>query len=143
MLKVFPISNKTEQQMLCERCGVEFDIDLLAYQATVEDSFVGVCQFKLQPEGGIIYDLAPLNKEAPDKEALFVMGRAALNFIDLCGVHQAYFDGDATVPGEALLAAIGFRADNSGRLCMDLTDFFTTPCKHCQEKQDTARGDKN
>ena len=131
MLKVFPIQDKAEQQVLCERCGVTFNTDLLAYQATVEDEFVGVCQFVLKPEGGIVYDLAPLDKESPDKEALFVMGRAALNFIDLCGVHQAYFDGDATVPGEKLLEAIGFRRDDHGRLGMDLTGFFTTPCKHC------------
>ncbi len=133
MLKGFPIQDKDEQRALCERCGVTFDADLLAYQATVEDEFVGVCQFVLKPEGGIVYDLAPLDKDAPDKEALFVMGRAALNFIDLCGVHQAYFDGDVTIPGEKLLEAIGFRRDEAqnGRLGMDLTGFFTTPCKHC------------
>lgn len=136
MLKVFPIQDKEMQRELCERCGVRFDADLLAYQATVEDNFVGVCQFVLKPEGGNVYDLAPLDRENPDKEALFVMGRAALNFIDLCGVHQAYFDGDVTVPGEKLLAAIGFRPDETqnGRLGMDLTGFFTTPCKHCGGK---------
>jgi predicted nucleic-acid-binding Zn-ribbon protein len=134
MLKVFPIQDKEEQRVLCERCGVTFDADLLAYQATVEDRFVGVCQFVLRPEGGIVYDLAPLDADNPDKEALFVMGRAALNFIDLCGVHEAYFDGDVTVPGEKLLNAIGFKPDENGRLYMDLNGFFTTPCKHCAGK---------
>ena len=134
MLKVFPIQDKQQQKTLCERCGVSFNADLLAYQATVEDQFVGVCQFILKPEGGIVYDLAPLDHKNPDKEALFVMGRAALNFIDLCGVHQAYFDGDVSVPGEKLLEAIGFRREDNGRLGMDLTGFFTTPCKHCQGK---------
>lgn len=135
MLKVFPIQDKTEQKVLCERCGVTYNADLLAYQATVKDEFVGICQFKLQPEGGILYDLAPLCGKAPDLEAIFVLGRAALNFIDLCGVHQAYFDGDTSVPGDALLRAIGFRPDDAqnGRLGMDLTDFFTSPCKHCAD----------
>ena len=32
---------------------------------------------------------------------------------------------------EKLLEAIGFRRDDHGRLGMDLTGFFTTPCKHC------------
>ncbi|MBR0443215.1 MAG: hypothetical protein IIX15_02640 [Clostridia bacterium] len=136
MLKVFPIQDKNEQATLCARCDVNFDADLLAYQATVDDVFVGICQFKLQPEGGILYDLAPLKGDAPDFEAIFVLGRAALNFIDLCGIHQAFFDGDATVPGESLLRAIGFRPDETqnGRLGMDLTDFFTSPCKHCGGK---------
>ena len=136
MLKVFPIQDKNEQAALCERCGVTYNAELLAYQATVDDAFVGICQFKLQPEGGILYDLAPLKGDNQDFEAIFVLGRAALNFIDLCGVHQAYFDGDVSVPGEVLLRAIGFRPDESqnGRLGMDLTDFFTSPCKHCSDK---------
>ena len=134
MLKVFPIQDKQQQAELCERCGITYNADLLAYEATVEDEFVGVCQFILKPEGGILYDLAPLDREHPDKEALFVMGRAALNFIDLCGVHQAYFDGDVALVGEPLLRAIGFKPNESGRLFMDLTGFFTTPCKHCAGK---------
>ena len=132
MLKVFPIQSKDEQQALCARCGVPFEAELLAYQATVDDRFVGICQFTLRPEGGVLYHLAPVAGEETDKEALFVMGRAALNFIDLCDVHRAYYDGDPTLPGEQLLHAIGFRPNDVGRLEMDLTGFFTTPCKHCQ-----------
>ena len=132
MLKVFPIQSKKEQQALCALCGVPFEAELLAYQATVDGEFAGICQFKLGSEGGILYHLAPPIGQQPDKEALFVMGRAALNFIDLCGVHHAFFDGDPTVAGEKLIRAIGFTPDESGRLEMDLTDFFTTPCKHCK-----------
>lgn len=132
MLKVFPIQDKAEQMRLCERCGVTFKPELLAYQATVEDVFAGVCQFKLSPGGGIVYDLAPDQGKPVDTEAMFVMGRAALNFIDLCGVHRAFFDGDVSVPGETLIRAIGFQKNDEGRFEMDLTDFFTTPCKHCK-----------
>ena len=129
MLKVFPIQDKEMQRDLCERCGVSFDADLLAYQATVEDNFVGVCQFVLKPEGGIVYDLAPLDREQPDKEALFVMGRAALNFIDLCGVHEAYFE-DEHFEGEGMIKSIGFAKNAEGRWYVDLTDFFVEPCQH-------------
>lgn len=132
MLKVFPIQDKAEQMRLCERCGVTFNPELLAYQATVEDVFAGVCQFKLSPGGGIVYDLAPDQGKPVDTEAMFVMGRAALNFIDLCGVHRAFFDGDVSVPGETLIRAIGFQKNDEDRFEMDLTDFFTTPCKHCK-----------
>ena len=128
MLKVFPIQDKNEQATLCARCDVNFDADLLAYQATVDDVFVGICQFKLQPEGGILYDLAPLKGDAPDFEAIFVLGRAALNFIDLCGVHRAYFDAECD--NETLVKAIGFSRNADGRFEMDLTDFFKEPCKH-------------
>lgn len=132
MLKVFPIQSKEEQATLCARCNTPFRAELLAYQATVEDVFVGVCQFKLTPEGGILFDLSPVAGQPIDNEALFVMGRAALNFIDLCGIHRAFYDGDESIPGAQLLHAIGFRKNDEGRLEMDLTDFFTTPCKHCK-----------
>ncbi len=135
MLKVFPIQDKQEQAALCARCGVPYEAELLAYQATVDERFVGVCQFKLTPEGGILYHLASATDTPTDTEAIFVMGRAALNFIDLCGVHRAYFDGDDTIPGTTMLHAIGFRKNDAGRYEMDLTDFFTTPCKHCGEKE--------
>lgn len=64
-------------------------------------------------------------------EAIFVMGRAALNFIDLCGVHAAYFI-DEHFTDEAMIRAIGFRRGDDGVWFMDLTDFFTSsPCQHC------------
>ena len=130
MLKVFPIQQKEEQETLCRRCGIPFETELLAYQATVDDVFMGVCQFKLSPDGGIIYHLAPSQDRPIDNEALFVMGRAALNFIDLCGIHEAYYDGDENIPGAQLLHAVGFRKNDQGRLYMDLTDFFSAPCQH-------------
>lgn len=133
MLKILPIQSKTEQEAFCARCGVKYRADLLAYAATVDDVLVGVCQFTLKDTGGVLYDLAPVPGTQPDKEALFIMGRAALNFIDLCGVHQAVFDGDPAVTGEQLLHAIGFRPAADGKLHMDLTDFFTSPCQHHRE----------
>jgi hypothetical protein len=130
VLKVFPIQQKSEQEALCARCGIPFEAELLAYQATVDEVFVGVCQFKLTPNGGVIYHLAPTTDRPIDNEAMFVMGRAALNFIDLCGIHRAFYDGDESIPGAQLLHAVGFRKNSEGRLEMDLTDFFSAPCQH-------------
>ena len=58
---------------------------------------------------------------------------AALNFIDLCGIHTAFYDGDEALPGAQLLHAVGFRKNEAGRLEMDLTGFFTAPCQHCKD----------
>ena len=90
MLKVLPIQSKTDQELDCARCGITYRPDALAYRATVNDVFVGMCQFKLTEHGGEIYDIAKL-PDVEDFEAMFVMGRAALNFIDLCGVHYARY----------------------------------------------------
>ena len=127
MLKVLPIQSKTDQELDCARCGITYRPDALAYRATVNDVFVGMCQFKLTEHGGEIYDIAKL-PDVEDFEAMFVMGRAALNFIDLCGVHTAFFDAD--YDNEVLIKAVGFRKNAADRYEMDLTDFFKEPCKH-------------
>ena len=127
MLEVLPIQDKQEQEALCARCGIPFDTELLAYKALVEGELKGVCQFTMNALGGKICHFA----HVPDQyefEPMFVMGRAALNFIDLCGVHTAFFD--AEYDNEILIKAIGFSKNSDGRYEMDLTDFFKEPCKH-------------
>ncbi len=134
MLKVLPIQSKEDQRTLCAICGIPYDADLMAYVATVDDRTVGICQFTIKEDGGSLRDLVPVPGEAPDAQALLVMGRAALNFIDLCGTHIAFFDGDPAPAGEELIHAIGFRRDETknGRLTMNLTNFFNAPCQHAQ-----------
>ena len=131
MLKVLPIQAKAEQEEICRLCGVEFKPDLLAYSATVDGELRGVSQFKLTAEGGLVYDVAPaLNTY--DFEALFVLGRGTLNFIDLCGVHYAKYLGSVdSEEKERLLKAIGFKKTDNGSLELDLTGFFTD---HCHDK---------
>ena len=131
MLKVLPIQTKAEQAEICKLCGVEFKPDLLAYSATVDGELRGVSQFKLTAEGGLVYDVAPaLNTY--DFEALFVLGRGTLNFIDLCGVHYAIYCGTVeNEQKERLLKSIGFKKTDSGSLELDLTGFFTD---HCHDK---------
>lgn len=125
MFKVLPIQTKEEQKNICQACGVEFNADLLAYAVYVGDKLSGVCQFRLTDKGGIIYDLAPTT-DATDNDALFVMGRGALNFIDLCGVHYAKYVGKVT--DEPLLLKIGFKKNTDGVFDIDLEGFFTDHC---------------
>ena len=127
MLEVLPIQEKQEQAALCARCQVEFRTELLAYKALVDGELRGICQFTMNKDGGSIIDFANV-PEKYEFEPMFVMGRAALNFIDLCGIHRAYFD--AKCDNETLIKAIGFSRNADGRFEMDLTDFFKEPCKH-------------
>ena len=125
MFKVLPIQSKLTQEEICAKCGVEYDADLLAYSVSVDDTLAGVCQFKLTDKGGLIYDLAPVKGHC-DRDALFVMGRGALNFIDLAGVHYAIYVGE--VRDETLLKAIGFKKTEEGRFEINLEGFFTDHC---------------
>ena len=132
MLKVLPIQSKSEQEEICELCGVEYKPDLLAYSATVDGELRGVSQFKLTDKGGLVYDVAPAINTY-DFEAMFVLGRGTLNFIDLCGVHYAIYCGAIEdEQKERLIKAIGFKKTDSGSFELDLTGFFTD---HCHDKK--------
>ena len=133
MLQVLPIQTKEEQAAVCAKCSVTFKPDCMAYHALVDGELTAVCQFTMDAEGGHIHDLALVKSRSftdVDRiESLFVMGRATLNFIDLCGVHTAYFE-DASFDGEGMIKSIGFTKNSEGRWFVDLTDFFVEPCQH-------------
>ena len=131
MLKVLPIQSKLKQEEICLRCGVKYMPEYLAYAATVNEELAGVCQFRVTDKGGMIYDLAPV-KDSFDYEAMFVLGRGTLNFIDLCGVKKAFFLGTAD---EKLLSHIGFSKNAEGVFEVSLEGFFEAGhCgNHCKE----------
>ena len=133
MLEVLPIQTKTEQEALCARAGVVFKENDMAYHALVDGELTAVCQFCMEAEGGHIHDLAMVkDRDFSDRdriESLFVMGRAAMNFIALCGVHKAYFEA-GSCEGEGMIKSIGFTKLEDGRWFVDLTDFFVQPCQH-------------
>lgn len=124
MYKIKPIQTKEEQERICAICNTEYDADMLAYSALEEDgSIIGVCQFVMRDDAGYIKELV----SAPgvdDYEAMYIMGRATLNFIDLCGIKKAYYLGE----DKPLVRAVGFAPDKSGALFVDLTGFFEHKC---------------
>ncbi len=124
MYKVKPIQTKEEQERICLICDTKYDEEELAYAAIEEDGTVlGVCRFAIKGDKGIIYEL----KNAPgvdDYEPVYIMGRATLNFIDLCGVRYAYYEGE----DKPLVRAIGFKPKENGALLLDLEGFFEHKC---------------
>ena len=129
MITVTPIQEKALQAEFCALCGIPYQVELLAYAAyNDKEEFVGICQFGLDPAGGHVYHLeCPTAVDADD--ALFVIGRATLNFIDLCGGKTAFFDGE--VKGrDALLRRIGLVCGEDGRYTVSLDGFFDHPCQH-------------
>lgn len=126
MFEVYPIQTKEEQKELCERCSIVYDADKLAYKGIVNGVLAGVLQFGIKNKNGFIYDIEnPCDMN--DSEVLFVMGRAALNFMDLCGVTDNYFAARSD-GREELIRRIGFK-NVDGKWYMDTKGFFTEPCK--------------
>ena len=135
MLKVLPIQSKLRQEEICLKCGVTYNPDMLAYAATVDDKLAGICQFRLTSHGGEITDLAPA-EDGDSFEALFIMGRGTLNFIDLCGVPSAFYSGKQ--PDDKLLRAIGFTQDENGVYTINLEGFFTDHCHNHSESKNKS-----
>ena len=125
MFEVKPIQDKPTQEKVCSLCGVEFLPEDFCYSVWDEGKFSGVCQFNIYEDHGEVHSLISL-PDADAFQAMFTAGRAALNFIDLCDVHLAYYTGE--VQDEGLIKAIGFRQNEQGIWEMDLTGFFTKPC---------------
>ena len=127
MFRISPIQDKAEQERVAKACGAEYKEELFAYAMTEKDSgkIMGFSQFELTADCGFISDLrSAVGYE--DYEAMFILGRATMNFIDLCGNHFCRASNDAG--DERLLHAIGFRKAESGYWECDMTGMFDGHC---------------
>ena len=127
MFKITPINNFEIQKSVAEACGTVFRDGHFAYLMTDIDSgrLMGFSQFEIRKDGGVITDL----REVPglnDFEAMFILGRQTMNFIDLCGSHTVYAPKDAA--DEKLLHAIGLRLCKDGIYYADMTGMFDGKC---------------
>ena len=123
MLEIKSIQSKEEQEKICGLCGVDYDADCLAYAAREDNKLLGVSQFRILGEYAVIYDLASACG-TDDLTALIIMGKAALNFIDLCGIKQAIIKAEH----KKLPELLGFRQDNHGTWRVNLEGYFDAPC---------------
>ena len=124
MLHIRPVQNKDEQEKLCALCAVEYNPDAMAYAAFDDEIFLGVSQFRIRGESGEIYHLRNAIG-IDDLEALIIMGRATLNFIDLCDIHSAViFEREKKI--HTILGA----KERDGAYIIDLAGYFDSPCKN-------------
>jgi len=132
MLEIQSIQDKTEQENICNMCGAVYDADALAYKCLESAEGVGVIagcvQFRITGRRSGILTLS--NAAGCDNsDALFLLGRSALNFINLCGVDDSYINENCGC-ADNIIFRIGFRKNSSGELYMNLKDFFAEPCAH-------------
>lgn len=121
MLEVKPIQTKAEQEAYCYRCNIPYDADMMAYGAFEDGHFLGMCQFTLREKTGFIKNLVEA-EGISDWEAMFIMARGTMNFIDLCGVHACECAPDAA--SETMILGLGFQRQPDGRYYADMTHFF-------------------
>ena len=123
MLEVKPIQSKEDQRAFCEACSGVYEPDLLAYSLFDGERLLGVCQFKMTPDGGSIRSLDLIEEQF---DLIYMLGAGTLNFIELCGAKYAYIDFDIS---ESKAKIIGFDRDENNRWKIDLVKFFSAPCK--------------
>ena len=127
MFKITPVQEKTRQKELCDFFHIEYHEDYFAYIMFDIDSeeLMGLSQFEIRGNVGYINDFIP----APgtnDTEAMFILGRQTMNFIDLCGAHVC--TARIGCGDERLLSAIGFKSVRDGEYFCDMQNMFSGHC---------------
>jgi hypothetical protein len=126
MFKITPINDKEQQKKYAEACEIGYVPDHFAYAMVDCDTgeLMAMSQFEIDELGGYVSGIKP-RVGLSDFEAMFILGRATMNFIDLCGKHVCRAALDAG--DERLLRAIGFK-ERDGELYVDMTGFFDGHC---------------
>lgn len=126
MFKVTPAQDEAERAATAAALGIPL-FGAFTYRMTDEESgaLLGASQFDIFSGYGEIYSLAEAAGH-DDREAMFILGRATMNFIDLCGAHECRAADTTASP--ALLRALGFRARAGGAFAVDMTDMFSGHC---------------
>ena len=127
MFKISPVQDERTKKSMCAACGIQPRNGAFLYGMIDQGSgeLLGVSQFEILRGYGYIYELA----EAPNKsdfEAMFILARATMNFIDLCGAH--FCRAARSAAPERLLKAVGFREDTADEYAVDMTGMFDGKC---------------
>ncbi len=129
MLIIKKIPEAEFQEYLCSLCNVEYDGEYEAFSCYENERFVAICQFKCNGGTAYIKDLR-CREGVSDSEALIIMGRGVLNYVDLHGTHKAECSPCASA--ETIILATGFKKDQNGVYFVDLNGFFDGKCSgHC------------
>ena len=127
MFKITPVQSVADAEKYASACDASLKEGCFVYAMTDCESgeIMGFSQFELLDGYGYIYDL----KEAigrNDFEAMFILGRQTMNFIDLCGVNVCR--ADLSAADESLLKSIGFKKSDSFYECSTVGMFDGSHC---------------
>ena len=127
MFKITPITDTDLHKTCAKAVGVPYRDGFFAYSMSDAETgeLMGFSQFEIEKSGGIISDIA----EAPsrdDFEAMFILGRQTMNFLNMCGAE--IIRAKRTDENEKLLLAIGFRKNDEGEFVCNTNGMFDGHC---------------
>ena len=121
MLKIIPMTDPAEQERVCLKCGLKYDKDKFAYGAYEDGETVGASTFYVKDGKGYVADLKITDES--NLPLAMILGRAVLNFLDLHGVGEAYFEKRGAFYDKAA-RVIGFK-EKDGAFYANLKGMFT------------------
>ena len=121
MLKVIPMSKADEHEKACLKSGIKYDKNQFAYAVYEDENVLGAAQFYIKDSIGYISDLRVAEDNMP---ITMLLGRSVLNFLDLHGVKEAYFEKQGEYYDKAA-KIIGFK-NKDGKWYAYLDGMFTT-----------------
>lgn len=129
MFKISPINDPKLQMEYAAACGSHIRTGFFAYAMTDVETgaLMGFSQFEISAGEGYISDLLFHGLEY-DFEAMFILARQTMNFIDMCGASN--IRAASTAGDERLLRAAGFKKTDNGEFFCDTTDMFNGKCSH-------------
>lgn len=128
MLIIKPIQDKKYQEEVCVSCGFTYAPLSFAYSEKEDEKLIAGCQFDLLGKEAVISDFGMVCGLEDDVEALIILGRAVLNFMELAGSETCTFE-IKTDKSPKYAKMIGFGEDN-GKWSIVLKGLFDSKCKH-------------
>ncbi len=128
MLIIKPIQDKTYQEEICRLCGFKYDPLAFAYSEKEDEKLIAACQFDILGTSATILEFGMVKDTDEDIEALIIMGRAVMNFMELSGATDCSFDSPSDLaPKYAKM--LGFKEEN-GKYTISLKGLFDSKCSH-------------
>ena len=119
------MSKAEEQERVCLTLGLSYDKNQFAYAAYEDGEIVGASQFYIKDGVGYITD----QWVKDDNVALaMLLGRSVLNFLDLHGVEEAYFEKNGDFYDKSA-KVIGYK-EKDGKHYAYLPGMFTADHHH-------------
>ncbi len=132
MFVVKPVQDKALQESLAQLTGCEYHPYSLAFMAAdllddnvTVDKYIGLCQFVIQGDSEILS--FSCMEDRYDDEAVIVMLRAVMSFLEKCGVKNCWFLKESV--DDRLAKKSGFELKED-RYIIDLEKFYASKCCH-------------
>ena len=125
MLKIQPIPNEAERNAVLARCRIEPKPQYFSYQALDNGVLLGAAQFDILGKTALLDAIRQAEGTKEDWEGMFLLGRAVLNFLDLCSVERVICR--PTEEETHLIKTLGFREED-GVYGISLAGLFDGSC---------------